>query len=129
MARDVIRPTNVHKPRGYSHAMKVGNTIYTSGQVALDIEGNIVGKGDFVKQFEQTLENMKRVLESAGATMSDIVQMVMFITDLSQLEKTGDVFTKYFQRPYPPSIAVQVSRLGQPEWMVEMIATAVVDNA
>jgi reactive intermediate/imine deaminase len=127
MARQVIRPTNVHRPRGYSHAIKIDNTVYTSGQVPLDLDGNIVGEGDFVRQFEQALENMKNVLESADASMSDIVQMVMYITDLSQMQYTGDVFTKYFQRPYPPSVAVEVNRLGRPEWMIEIIATAVLD--
>lgn len=127
MAKEVIRPTNVHTPSGYSHAFKVGNTIYTAGQVALDQDGNLVGRGDFARQVEQTLENLKRILEAAGATMADVVQMTMFLTNYDDLEKAGEVLGKYFQSPLAPATGVQISRLARSELMIEINAIAVVD--
>lgn len=127
MAKEVIRPTNVHEPSGYSHAFKAGNTIYTAGQVAIDQNGNLVGEGDFARQVEQTLENLKRVLEAAGATMADIVQMTLFVTNYDEIEKAGTVFIKYFQSPPVPATGVQISRLARPELMIEITAIAVVD--
>ena len=127
MAREFLNPTNVHKPiGGYHHAVKVGNTIYTSGQVAADLEGNLVGKGDLSRQFEQAFENLKRVLEAAGATMADVVQLRIYVTDYSQMADISDVWVKYLGPTFPPALAVEVARL-QDDFMVEMIATAVVD--
>jgi 2-iminobutanoate/2-iminopropanoate deaminase len=127
MAREMIRPTNVHEPAGgYHHAVKVGNTIYTSGQVGLDLEGNLVGKGDFLRQVEQAFENLKNVLEAAGASMADIVQLTMYVTDYSNMDNIGDVWVKYLGPTYPPVTAVEVSRL-QDDYMVEINAKAVVD--
>jgi len=127
VAREFISPTNVHQPEGaYHHAVKVGNTIYTSGQVALDVEGNLVGKGDLPRQFEQAFENLKRVLEAAGATMADVVQLSFYVTDYSKMADIGDVWVKYLDPTFPPAVAVEVAAL-QGEFMVEMIATAVVD--
>ncbi len=126
MARQVIAPGNVHKPSGYSHALRVGNTIYTAGEVGLDQDGNLVGTGDFPRQLEQALENLKRVLEAAGATMADIVQMTMFLTNYDDLQQAGEVFPKFFQTPLPPTTGVQV-RLARPELMIEINAIAVVD--
>lgn len=128
MTREFINPTNVHKPvGGYHHAVKVGNTIYTSGQVALDLEGNLVGKGDLPRQFEQAFENLKRVLEAGGATMDDVVQIRIYVTDYSKMADIGDVWVKYLGPTLPPALAVEVARLQGEDYMVEMIATAVVD--
>ena len=127
MAREFINPSNVHEPVGaYHHAVKVGNTIYTSGQVAADLEGNLVGKGDLPAQMAQAFENLKRVLEAGGATMADIVQLSMYVSDYSKMADIGEVWVKYLGPTYPPALAVQVAGL-QGEFMVEMIATAVVD--
>ena len=127
MAREIIKPTNVHEPDGgYHHAVKVGNTIYTAGQVGLDLEGNLVGKGDFLRQVEQAFENLKNVLEAAGASMADIVQLTMYVTDYSNMDNIGDLWVKYLGPTFPPATAVEVSRL-QDDFMVEINVKAVVD--
>ena len=66
MPKEIIAPPDVVPARGYSHAIKAGNTVYVAGQVAWDINGNLVGKGDFEAQARLALENLKRVLEAAG---------------------------------------------------------------
>ena len=126
MAKENISPKNVYAPNGYHQAVKVGNTIYTAGQVAQDLEGNLVGKGDFLKQVEQAFENLKNVLEAAGATMADIVQLSMYVTDYTNMDNIGDLWVKYLGPTFPPATAVEVSRL-EGDYMIEMNAKAVVD--
>jgi len=94
--REVINPKNVHWPFGYSHIVKVDDTVHVSGQLALDQEGNLVGKGDMTLQTEKTYENLKKCLESVGATIHDIVMLRVFVTDLEEFQKTGEVRKKYF---------------------------------
>ncbi len=128
MAREVINPSNVFKPRGYSHAFKVGNTIYVAGQAAFDQQMKLVGKGDIVAQTAQTYENLKRVLEAAGATMADIVKVNYYVRNYDDLNKTGELMVKYFPRPFPPSTAVEVTRLADPDQLIEVEVIAVVEK-
>ena len=128
MSKEVIAPTNVHKARGYSHAFKVSNTIYMAAQAPVDQEMKLVGKGDIVKQTEQVYENIKRVLEAAGATTADIVKVTYYLKDLDDMEKTGPVFAKYFQKPYPPATALQVIRFPEPDFLIEVDAIAVINK-
>lgn len=127
MPREVIVPDNVHKARGYSHAFKVGDTIYVAGQGPFDQEMRLVGEDDIVSQTEQTYENLKRVLEAAGATIANIVKLTWYLRSIDDLPKTGDVFRKYFQRPYPAGTAVEISRLASPDQLIEVDAIAVVE--
>lgn len=128
MAKERIAPDSVFKARGYSHAYKVGSTVYLAGQAPFDQEMNLVGKGDIVAQMEQTFQNMKRVLEAAGATMEDIVKLTTYIKNIDDMYKTGDVFRKWFQGRYPPATAVGVSGfMGGPDQLLEVDAIAVVE--
>ena len=70
------------KEYGYSQAVKVGNTIYLSGQVSHDDKGNIVGRGDMAVQMRQTYANVEKVLAQYGATIDNIVEEVLFVTDM-----------------------------------------------
>jgi len=127
MSREVIAPDNVFKARGYSHAFKVGNTIYVAGQAPFDQDMRLVGKGDIVAQAELSFENLKRVLQAAGATMADIVMLTYYFKNIDDLAKTGDVLREHFQRPYPPATALEVSRLVDPDQLIEVDAIAVVE--
>jgi len=127
MAKDIIAPENVHQARGYSHAIKVGNTIYVSGQIGMDLEGNIVD-GDCAAQVNQAFENMKRVLEVAGATMQDVVKLNYYFVNIAEdLHKIGDAYRQYFGRHYPAATVVQVGSLAYPGLLLEVEAIAVVD--
>jgi len=85
-----------------------------------------VGKDDAVAQTRQTYENLKRVLEAAGATMADVVKLTVYVTNWDVVTKTGSVFREYFQPPYPPNTTVVISRLAGPDQMIEVEAIAVV---
>ena len=126
--KKIITPKNVHRPFGYSHALQVGNTIYVSGQIPLDLEGRVVGKNDMYAQTEQAYENLKRVLEEAGATMSDIIMLNIYCRDLDEFDKkTRPLRKKYFGDYYPAITAVEVNRLYNPDYLIEVEAVAVIE--
>ena len=126
MAKHAIVPAGVHRARGYSHAIKAGNTVYVAGQIGLDESGNVVGK-DIVSQLTQAYENMKRVLEAAGSKMTDVVKLNFYCHNAEDLRLTGDVRKKYFGDHKPASTAVTVAKLGVPGTIVEVEAIAVID--
>jgi reactive intermediate/imine deaminase len=127
MPKEIITPPNVHRPRGYSHACKCGNTIYVAGQIAFDQEGKLVGEGDVVAQTEVAYENLKRVLEAAGASISDIVLMRIYTMDLDGFNKTADIRRKYFGKHFPVTTLLVVVGLDEPGTLIEVEAIAVVD--
>src|SRR3989304_8489947 len=101
MAKEFINPPNVFDARKKMHfaqAIKTGNTIYLAGQVAWDENGNLVGKGDFEAQERQTFENIKRILQAAGASMKDIVWILWLCRDIKdglQVRQTS-AYKEYF---------------------------------
>ena len=124
----VINPDNVHRPFGYAHALKVGNTLYVSGQIPLDLEGNLVGKGDIAVQTEQVYENLKRVLEAAGGNMTNIVMLNIYCRDIDAFDKkTRPLRKKYFRNYYPAITAVEVKRLYRQDFLIEIEAVAIVE--
>jgi reactive intermediate/imine deaminase len=126
--REIINPKNVHWPIGYSHIAKIGDTVHVSGQLPLDQEGKIVGKGDMTLQTEKTYENLKKCLESVGATINDIVMLRVFVTDLEEFQKTGEVRKKYFGKYRPATTGLEISRLYFDDAMIEVEATAVIGS-
>jgi enamine deaminase RidA (YjgF/YER057c/UK114 family) len=111
------------KEYGYSQAVKVDNTIYLSGQVSHDDKGNIVGRGDMETQMRQAYENIKKVLAQYGATMDNVVDEVLFVTDMdaafaARVNCKQEVF--YGNNPVLTSTIVQIQRLAFPELMVEI---------
>src|SRR4029077_16194881 len=114
----------------YSHVVTVSGTgklVYTAGQLARDIDGNCVGKGDMRAQMEQTFQNLDRCLKAAGATWADVVKTNTFVTDFDEFQKCGDVRMRYFGVATPTSTTVGVTRLAGPDFMIEIEAGAVVD--
>ena len=82
----------------YSHVVTVsgsGKIVYTAGQLARDIDGNCVGKGDMRAQMEQTFQNLDRCLKAAGATWADVVKTNTFVTDFDEFQKCGDIRMRY----------------------------------
>jgi len=126
--REVINPKNVHWPFGFSHIVKLGDTVYISGQLPQDQDGNIVGKGDMVVQTEKTYENLKKCLETVGATIHDIVMLRIFVTNLEEFQKTGDIRKKYFGKYRPATTGLEISQLYFPDAMIEVEATAVIGS-
>lgn len=95
----------------YSQAVIAGGMLYASGQIPLDpTTGKVVG-ADMAAQTKQALENMKSVVEAAGSTMSNVVKVTIYITDMKQFAVVNEVYGTYFSAPFPARACVQVSEL------------------
>jgi 2-iminobutanoate/2-iminopropanoate deaminase len=110
------------KEYGYSQAVKVENTIYVSGQVGHDDKGNIQGQGNMEIQMLQAYANIKKVLAQYGATMDNVVDEVLFVTDMdaafsARIKCKQEVFSG---NPVLASTIVQIQRLAFPELLVEI---------
>ena len=103
-----------------------GRTVYVSGQVSMDADGNVVGEGDVEAQTEKVLENVATVLEAAGGTLDDVVKVTVFITDMGHYDGIHRVRRRFFGEPYPASSMVEVSALIDPRLLVEVEAVAVI---
>jgi 2-iminobutanoate/2-iminopropanoate deaminase len=104
-----------------------GRTIYVSGQVSMDADGNVVGEGDVKLQTETVLESVKAVVEEAGGGMEDIVKVTVFILDMAHYDEIHEVRRRYFEEPYPASSMVEVSALIDPRLLIEIEAVAVIE--
>lgn len=102
--------------------------IFLSGQLAWDKDGNTVGKGDMRAQFEQVGQNLKNGLEAAGASLEDVVKAVTYVTDMDAFFECIDIRDKYFGPGWPTSTTFEVSRLADPDMMIEIDMIAVVDS-
>ena len=115
----------------YSHVVTVsgrGKIVYTAGQLARDVDGNCVGKGDMRAQMEQTFQNLDRCLKAAGATWADVVKTNTFVTDFDEFQKCADIRMRYLGVATPTSTTVGVARLAGPDFMIEIEAVAVVNS-
>jgi 2-iminobutanoate/2-iminopropanoate deaminase len=110
------------KEYGYSQAVKVGNTIYLSGQVSHDDSGNIVGPGDMGAQMRQAYRNIEKVLSQYGATVDNIVDEVLFVKDMDAAfaERVKCKQEVFRGNPIVASTIVQIQRLAFPELMIEI---------
>jgi reactive intermediate/imine deaminase len=94
----------------YSQAVKVGSTVYLSGQIALDPADKTLKEG-IEAQVVQVFENLKAVCEAAGGGLGDIAKLNIFLTDLSHFALVNEVMARYFREPYPARAAVGVAAL------------------
>ncbi len=111
-----------------SAGVKIGNTVYLSGTVAFDSEGNVVGEGDVYAQSKQIFKNIEEALAAAGATMADVVKIATFLTDMSGYGEFGRARTEAFPRGVPASAAYATPALIKPELLVEVEAVAVIGS-
>ena len=111
---------------GYSRAVKVGNTIEVTGTVAAGENGIVVGKGDPYIQTKYIYQKIEKVLQQAGATMKDVVRVRMFVTDISQWQEYGKAHSEFFKDIKPCNTMVEVSALIEPDYMIEIEATAII---
>ena len=126
MAREIIQPVSVHSTAGvgYSHVAKAGDTVYIAGQIALDVDGNLVGKGDIEAQTHQVYANLQAIIEELGGSLEDIVKLTTYLTDRSHLEAFRRVRNRFFRVPFPPNTLLFVSGLAHPDYLVEIEAVA-----
>ena len=113
----------------YSHGYKIdlGNAelIFTTGQIALDKNGNVVHPNDAAKQAEFIFQSLQEILKQAGSSLDDSVKATIFVTDINDFKKISEVRNKYFKNSEPVSTLVQVSKLVKPECKVEIEVIAI----
>ena len=110
---------------GYSRAVKIGNTVEVTGTVAVDANNELVGKNDAYAQTRFIIEKIEAVLKRAGASLSDVVRTRMFVTDISRWEEYGRAHGEFFSTIKPCTSMIEVKGLIDPEYLIEIEATAV----
>lgn len=109
--RSVIHTDNAPAAVGtYSQAVKVGNTVYLSGQIPLVPESMELVE-DFEGQVHQVFKNLAAVCEAAGGTLNDIAKLNIFMTDLSNFATVNEIMAQHFNEPYPARAAIEISAL------------------
>jgi enamine deaminase RidA (YjgF/YER057c/UK114 family) len=114
---------------GYSRAVRLGDAVYISGTTATDKEGAIVGIGNPYIQTIQIIKNIEIALQAVSAAiLRDVVRTRIYVTDINNWEKVGQAHAEYFNQIRPATTLVEVSRLINPEILVEMEADAIVSQ-
>ena len=136
MKRTNIQPQALFKRAVSGHVLyspvvvvNGGTLVFVSGLLARDREGRIIGKGDMAAQIRQVGENLRLALESAGASLDDLVRTSTYTTDIDEFFRHVEVRQHYLGRALPTSTTVEVRRLSHPDFMVEIEAMAVIDDA
>ena len=110
--RQVIATENAPQAIGtYSQAVRIGNTVYLSGQIALIPETMELREGDISERIHQVFKNLSAVCEAAGGSLQDIAKLNIFLTDMSHFATVNEIMAEYFQQPYPARAAVAVKQL------------------
>jgi len=111
-----------------AQAYRVDNMIYVSGQTAIDMQGEVIGVGDFDTQAAQTFENLQAVLRAGGSDLSKVIKVTIFLKDMGNFEKMVALRKKYFSSPYPADTIVEITGLALPELEIEIEAMAFVEG-
>jgi len=127
-----IHPAGMPRPSGYSYGMRAqgGTTLYVAGQLAWDGERRMVGVGDIVRQFEQTLVNFQAVVTAGGAALRDVAKLNIYVLDkqdyFAKAKAIGAVYRRFFGDHYPAMTLVEVRDLAEKDQLIEVEGVAVV---
>jgi len=112
MAREIIQTDKAPQAIGtYSQAVKVGTTVYMSGQIPLVPETMEMVEGDIAANIRRVFDNLQAVAEAAGGSLKDVAKLNIFLTDLSHFPAVNEVMAEYFSQPYPARAAIGVATL------------------
>ena len=130
MDRDLRNPPGVHTPQAhYSHVAQVGQTLYISGQLAIDPSGRVVGVGDAAAQARQCYGNLVTILAHYGGALRHLVKTTTYITHWGYRPLVAAARDEFFPAPpYPANTLVVVQGLAEPHFLVEIEAIAVLDG-
>jgi reactive intermediate/imine deaminase len=112
----------------YADAVRSGNTVWISGMLPVDADGELIGGEDVVAQTEQVFRNLAAVLEHVGASFADVVKVMVFLRDVSDRAAINPVRERHFGDARPASTLVEVSGLAHPQALVEIEAVAQVSR-
>lgn len=129
--KETVNPDSLPKPSGYAHGIKVGQTVYLGGQTALDANMQIV-PGGIVEQFRQAFSNVLATLREAGGSPEDLVDVTIYLTDvddyLAHGREIGRLWREMAGREYPAMAGIGITRLWQPEALIEIKGVAVIGS-
>jgi enamine deaminase RidA (YjgF/YER057c/UK114 family) len=124
--REVFHLRELEVPFGYTQAVRVGDTIHVSGSVSMDARGRVLGKGDMAAQLRNAYEDIRQSLAHFGAGMGDVVHETIYTTDMDKLLANTAVRAELYRgHDYPAASWVGVTRLVDPDYLVEVEVTAV----
>lgn len=116
------------EPYLIAQGYRVGGLIFLSGQASIDENGNVVGAEDFSAQVDQIFRNLDKILSDAGSSLSRIVKVTIYLTDMARFPQILDLRRRYFTRPYPADTIVEVRALALPELMIEIDVIALAEG-
>jgi reactive intermediate/imine deaminase len=112
MSRQIISTKSAPQAIGtYSQAVRVGDTVYVSGQIPLDPASGQLVSGDIELEIKRVFENLKAIAEAAGGSLAQVAKLTVFLTDLAHFAKLNEIMGTYFSAPYPARAAVGVAQL------------------
>jgi|SRR5688572_1845345 len=125
MANKIVNSPNAPAPIGpYSHAVMAGNTLYISGQIALDAQSGNLVNDTIEAETHQVMKNLQAILETAGMGLADVAKCTIFVKDLNNFAKINEIYGSYFTTNPPARETVEVSRLPK-DVNVEISAIAI----
>lgn len=105
----------------------IGNGILFTAQIPIDDQGNVVD-GGIEAQTRQTMENLRHTLECANANLTDVTQVLIYVTDRSHLTVVNSIYAEYFEKPYPNRAALVIAGLAREEMLVELVVYAAIKD-
>lgn len=133
MAKQQITSDRLRTPSGhFSHATTIearGRLVFISGMTARRPDGTVAGVGDIEAQTRQVCDNVKAAVEAAGGTMDDICRVDVYVRNMEHFDAIHKVRRDYFQPPLPASTMVEVTKMTHPDYLIEISAIAVLEDA